>query len=297
MRKLWIIGAVVSSLTLAACGVTASIDQAVSSIGASANLQVHLTASASGAGTAQAQGVLSALSMDMRYSSTNGGALSQSGGLVNSEILVNSNAQTLLDLRQVDKNLYVQINVTALASIPGIGATAQQLAGAQLLLGDRWFEFPESLLKSYLPTTSVSSAQLSKEQAAARAMLDALSTLISKTPYKTLPGGGYSQTGTLDSVVQAVLPALNGFTGKTLTPSNVKGNYTIGFTMSGATATGGSLSITAPNGTKGDATATLNATITHDNQSVEAPSGATVITRTLLTQLLSQAMGSSASLG
>jgi outer membrane murein-binding lipoprotein Lpp len=297
MRKLWIVGAVVSSLVLAACGVTASIDQAVSSIGASPNLQVHLTASASGAGTAQAQGILSALSMDMRYSSTNGGALSQSGGLVNSEITVNSNAQTLFDLRQVDKNLYVQIDVTALASIPGIGATTQQLATIQLVLGGRWFEFPQSLLKSYLPTTTVSSAQLSEEQATARAMLDALSALISKTPYKTLPGGGYSQTGTLDSVVKAVVPALDGLTGKSLAPSTVQGTYTIGFTMSGATATGGSLSITAPNGTKGDATVSLHASLTHDAQTVDAPSGATVITRALLAQLLSQAMGASSSLG
>jgi len=297
MRKLWIVGAVVSSLVLTACGVSATIDQAVSSIGASANLQVHLTASVSGAGSAQAQGILSALSMDMRYSSSNGGALSQSGGLVNAEIMVNSNAQTLVDLRQVDKNLYAQINVTALASIPGIGATAQQLAAVQLLIGGRWFEFPQSLLKSYLPTTTVSTAQLSKEQAAARAMMDALSTLISKTPYKTLAGGGYSQTGSLDSVVNAVLPALNGLTGKSLAPSNVKGTYTIGFTMSGATATGGSLSITAPNGTKGDATIKVDATITHDAQSVTAPSGATVITPALLAQLMNQAQGASSALG
>jgi len=297
MKKLWIVGAVVSSLVLAACGVTASIDQAVSSIGASPNLQVHLTASASGAGSAQAQGVLSALSMDMRYSSTNGGALAQSGGLVNAEITVNSSTQTLLDVRQVDKNLYVQINVTALASIPGIGATAQQLAAIQLLIGGRWFEFPQNLLKSYLPTTTVSAARLSKEQAAARAMLDALSTLISNTPYKTLAGGGYSQTGTLDSVVNAVLPALNGLTGKSLAPSSVKGTYTMGFSMSGATATGGSLSITAPNGTKGDATVRVDATLTHDAQSVSAPSGATVITPALLTELMSQAQGASSSLG
>jgi len=44
-----------------------------------------------------------------------------------------------------------------------------------LLFGGRWFEFSEDLLKSYVPTTTINAAQTSKEQAAVRAMLDALS--------------------------------------------------------------------------------------------------------------------------
>jgi hypothetical protein len=297
MRKLWIVGAVVSSLTLAACGATASINQAVSSIGSSPNLQVHLTAGASGTGSAQAQGILGALSVDMRYASTSGDALSQSTGHVNSEFTINDDAQTLVDLRQVGTDLYVWIDVTALANIPEVGVSAQQLASLQLLFGGRWFEFSEGLLMSYVPTTTINAAQTSKEQAAVRAMLDALSALIEKTPYKTLASGGYSQTGTLDSVVKAVLPALDSYTGKTFTPSSVKGTYDIGFTMSGAAATGGSLAITAPNGTNGNATVSLHASLTHDTQPVVAPNGATVITRAMLTQLLSQVRGASSPLG
>ena len=297
MRKFWIVGVVVSSLALAACGATASINQAISSVGGSPDLQVRLTASASDTGSAQAQLVLRALSVDMRYSSPSGGALSQSVGHVNSEFTLNHGAQTLVDLRQVDTNLYVRIDVTAFADIPGIPVTAQQLAGAQLLIGGRWFEVSEGLLTSYLPTTTISAAQTSKERAAARAVLDALSALIESTPYTTLANGGYSQTGTLNSVVKAVLPALASYTGQTIKPSSVKGTYTIGFTMSGATATGGSLAITAPNGTNGNATVALHATLTHDAQPVVAPSGATVITRAILAQLLSQVQGVSSPLG
>jgi hypothetical protein len=297
MRKLWIVGALASSLVLAACGATASINQAVSSIGASQNLQVHLTASASGTGSARAEGVLNALSVDMRYASTTRVAISQSQGHVNSEIVFKYSSQTLLDLRLVGTDLYVRVDVTALSNIPGIGISAQQLASFQLLFGGRWFEFPASLLKSYLPTTTISAAQTSKEQAAARAILDALSALIEKTPYTTLAGGGYSQTGTLDAVVKAVLPALNSYTGRTFSPSSVKGSYTIGFTMSGATATGGSVEITAPNGTSGNGTVRLHASLTHHPMPVAAPSDATVITPSMITQLLGQVQGTASPLG
>ncbi len=288
MRKLWIVGALVASLVLAACGATASINQAISSIGASPYLQVHVTASASGAGTAQAQGILSSLGVDMLYSSTTGSALSDSTGHTNAEFIFKSGSASVLDVRGVGTNLYVEIDLTAMANIPGIGVTPQQLAGAQLLFGGRWFEISEGLLTSYLPTTTVSTAQTSKEQAAARAIVDALSSLIERTPYKTLAGGGYSQTGTLLSVVRAVLPTVKGLDPAAQAPTNVKGTYTIGFTMSGSTATGASIKITAPNGSKGNASVGLHASLSHNATSVVAPSGATKITRALLSQLLSQ---------
>ena len=174
MRKLWIIGAVASSITLAACGVSATINQAVSSIGSSPNLQVHLTASASGANSAQVIGALNVLSVNMNYSSTTGSALSQSTGAINTEITVNDNAQTLVDLRAIGTDLYVEINPTDFASIPGTHFTSQQLTGLQLLVGGRWFDFSEGLIKSVLPTTTISAAQTSKEETAVRSIIDAL---------------------------------------------------------------------------------------------------------------------------
>jgi hypothetical protein len=69
----------------------------------------------------------------------------------------------------------------------------------------------------------------------------------------------------------------------------VKGTYTVAFTMSGSTATGASIGITAPNGTKGNATLTVNATVAHANTPIVAPANPTVITTALLKELLSQA--------
>jgi len=289
MRRIWIVGVVGSSLALAACGATASITQALNSLGSSPYLQVHLTMSASGQGSARAQQILNALSLDMKYSSTSGSALAQSAGSVNTEVDVLTGTTSLLELRVVDGNVYVMANVAAFASIPTVTIPASSLAAANLLLGGRWFEFPKGLINSYVTTTTISASQAQKEQAIARAVIDALSTLLDKAPYTTLPGGGYTETGTLKSIVTAVLPSLSGLqglAGKTVTPTNVKGTYTISLSMSGGTATGGSIRITAPNGTSGNASVGLDATVTHDTHAVDAPAGATVITKSLLQQML-----------
>ncbi|HEY5120936.1 MAG TPA: hypothetical protein VII84_05130, partial [Acidimicrobiales bacterium] len=61
--------------------------------------------------------------------------------------------------------------------------------------------------------------------------------------------------------------------------------------MSGSTATGGSIKITAPSGSGGDASVALETTVTHASSNITAPSGATVITPALLKGLMSQAAG------
>jgi hypothetical protein len=67
----------------------------------------------------------------------------------------------------------------------------------------------------------------------------------------------------------------------------VPGTYTLTLTNSGSVATGGSISITAPegSGSPGNATVTLTAAVTHDNDAIVAPTNATVITPALLQQL------------
>jgi hypothetical protein len=128
-----------------------------------------------------------------------------------------------------------------------------------------------------------------KERVAVIKILDDLSGVIDNAPYTTLSGGGYSQTGSLESLVKAVLPTIEGLSGKTVNPGPVKGTYTITLTTSGTTATGGSVAITAPNGTSGDETVQVNATLTHSDDAITAPTGATVITPALLKGLVSQA--------
>ena len=294
MRKMMIVGLVGASLGLASCGAQASIDQAVSSLGSSPDLQLHFTGSASGPDAAQVQKVLSTLSLDMNYSNPSGAALSQSSGTANAEILVNAGTQTLADVRVVDSNLYVLVNISAVADIPGVTLPATQVAALQLILGGRWFELPKSLLTSIAPAPSATStAQAAKVAAAERTILDDLSNLIANTAYTTLPNGGYSQTGTLASVVKAVLPTIQSLSGSTLPSTTVKGNYTLTVTASGSNATGGSISVTAPSGVtgQGNDTVGLNVTVAHASLSIVAPTGATIITPSLFQGLLSQAGG------
>jgi hypothetical protein len=88
--------------------------------------------------------------------------------------------------------------------------------------------------------------------------------------------------------VKALLPTI-----ESLDPSAgasvgaVPGTYTLTLTNSGSVATGGSISITAPegSGSPGNATVTLTAAVTHDNDAIVAPTNATVITPALLQQL------------
>jgi hypothetical protein len=230
----------------------------------------------------------------MNYSNPTGAALSQSNGTANAEILINAGTQTLADLRVIDSNVYVMVNLSGVANIPGVTLPAAQIAPLQLLFGGRWFELPKSLITSITPApTASSTAQANKEAAAARAIFDDLSKLIANTAYTSLPNGGYSQTGTLESVVKAVLPTIESLSGTTLPSKSVKGTYTLAVTASGTTATGGSITVTAPSGsgTTGNDTVGLDVTVAHASVSVAAPTGATVITPSLIKGLLSQARG------
>jgi hypothetical protein len=289
-----IVGLIGASLGLASCGAQASIDQAVSSLGSSPNLQLHFTGSASGPDAAQVQKVLNVLSLDMNFSNPSGADLSQSGGTANAEILINAGSKTLADLKVIDSNVYVLVNVAAVTDIPGVTLPASQVASLQLLLGGRWFELPKSLLTSLAPKASATSeAQAAKDVAVERAIFDDLSNLIASTPYTTLPNGGYSQTGTLASVVKAVLPTIESLSGSTLPSKTVKGTYTLTVTASGSTATGGSITVTAPSNVAGHGNDTvgLNVTVAHASVNIAVPTNATVITPSLFQGLLSQAGG------
>ncbi|MCU1362746.1 MAG: hypothetical protein JWM55_574 [Acidimicrobiaceae bacterium] len=289
MKKFLIVGFAGAALGLSACGATASLDGAVSSLGSSADLQVHVTASASGAGTAQAQPVLNALSLDVDYSNPTGAPLSQSDGKANVEMIVNAGGTPFVDAREVSGALYLEVNVSVLSKIPSVSLSASEVAAAQLLLGNRWFEVPTSLLASSFKETSTIKADATKEQAAATKIADALEKLVDTTPYTTLSSGGYSQTGSLASVAQAVLPTIESLGGSSSGANSVKGTYTLTLTTSGTSATGASVAITAPNGTHGDATVDLTATLAHASDSVVAPANPTVVTRSMLEGLLAEA--------
>ena len=295
MRKtVLILGFVVASLGLSACGsgAKATIESSVASLGAQSDLQVHFTASVSGAGTAEAQKVLSVLSVDADYASANGTPLSQSKGATDGDVAFNIGNKVLLDLRAIDSNLYVQVDLSAINAIPGLPITSQdqsELAALQLFLGGKWFEIPSSLITKELPSSDALKAKSAQEQALERKLFDALSNLIDNGDAKSLASGGYSETGTLESVVKAVLPTIESVDPSAASSVGaVPGTYTLTLTNTGSVATGGSVSITAPEGSggSGNATVGLSATVTHNNDAVVVPTGVTVITPALIQQLL-----------
>jgi hypothetical protein len=288
-----ILGVVLASVGLSACSTTtkATINQSIASLGAQADLQIHFTASVSGSGVAEAQKILNVVSMDTRYANPSGGALSQANGKDNAEILLNVGAKSFLDVREIDGNAYLNVDLTAINSIPGIPLTAKvqsELAAAQLFLGGKWFELPSKLLNTVLPKSAAAKARAAKDQAIERKILDALTNLIDKGHAKSLSSGGYSETGTLQSVMKALEPTIASVDPSASLSSTVHGTYTLTLTNAGSVATGGSIAITAPQGnsTPGNATVSLSATVTHDSDPITVPADVTVITPALIQQLL-----------
>lgn len=291
MRKtLLLLGVVASTLALSACGTTtkATIDQSVASLGSQSNLQIHLTGTVTGTDAVQAQPVLNLVSVDLDYANPSGGPISQAGSTIAEDVTIHVGTKTLAEIRSVDGNGYVTVDLTSLSSLSGVNLPASQLAALQLVIGGRWFEIPKSLIASLTKqATTANKAQAAAAIALDRQIIDAISKVIDNAPAKALSGGGYSETGTLASVVNAVWPAIASVTKTTLPASAaaVKGTYTLTLTNSGSTATGASITITAPGGAPQLTSIGLVAGITHNSETITAPSGATIITPALLKQL------------
>jgi hypothetical protein len=293
------VGVVVASLALTACGSNSSpstkkaaLKQFVASLGASPDVQVHLTGSFTGGGSsAKVQTVLKGTSLDVNVSNPSGAPLSQAGASANTELIFNAGGKAFLDVREVDGNFYLKVDLTALSTIPGTKFTPAEIAAAQAFLGGRWFELPKSLLHTLIGHSKVPKAQIASDQRVEAKVLGALANFIDTAHYTTL-SNGFSESGTLKSVVTALTPTIQQFAHTHATSKPVKGTFKLSITTSGSTLTGGSISITAPNGTKGNATGTLTATVAHAGVSVTAPSSSTPITPQLLASFgLSKALG------
>ena len=297
MRKFWMFGGVVAaSLGLAACGTSpATLNSAVSSLSSSPDAEISISASASGPDTAQAQPYLSAISLDATFVNPTGAALSTATSL-NSEVTVNIHNTALLDLRTVGGNLYVLINASALHGIASLPISANDLSAADALFGGRWFEFPKSLLNSYLRSEraklkaeGATPPATAKEVQEEQTIMAALTKFVENTPSTTLASGGFSETASLQAFVNALWPTVEGLDPSgAATPTDVKGSYTLTLSTSGSTVTGGSISITAP-GRGGNDTVGLQATVAHNGATVVAPSNATVLSESVLKGLLNEA--------
>lgn len=298
-KTLLLLGVVAATLALSACGTTtkATIDQSVASLGARSTVQIHLKGTATGAGSARAQAILKLVSVNLDYVNPSGNPLSQDPSSLDQEITVNVGSQTLADIRGIDGNDYINIDLTPLSALPDVNLPASELATLQLIIGGRWFELPKSLIASLAQKdTTATKAQVAADVAIERKIIDAIAKVIDNGPAKALSGGGYSETGTLASIVAAVWPTIASVTKTTLPASAaaVKGTYTLTLTNSGSSATGASVTITTPGDPAQITSVGLVASITHNSDTISVPSDATVITPALLQQL--EASGTSATL-
>jgi hypothetical protein len=286
-------GVLVAALALSACGSSpaarkASLDAYVTSLGSSSNLQVKFTGGFSGAQSAKASKILKALSFQMNFSNATGQPLSQSADTTNLELLAFVNGQSFVDLRAIDKNAYFKINVNELANIPGISLSASQLAAVQLAFGGRWFELTQSAIDSVAPPSDQSNVNATKDRAIAAKIIDALTNYIDTAPYKNPSSGHFTIHDTVLSFEKALYPEIKNLDPTVTAPPATDKNesFTLGISEAGGSATGASISVTAPNGTAGNSTGTFAATFTHANETVSAPTGATVVTQALLHELL-----------
>jgi hypothetical protein len=297
VRKYWMMGGVVAaSLGLAACGTSpATFNSAVSSLSSSPDAEVHVTATASGPGTAQAQPYLSAISLDATYVNPTGASLSQATSL-NAEVTVNIANSALLDVRTVAGNVYILLNASALQSIPSLPISASDLSAVNALLGGRWFELPKSLLNSYLKAeraklkaSGATPPAATKEVHEEQAIVAAVTKFIENAPSTPLSGGGFSETDSLQAFVSALWPTIESLDpSSAAAPTDVRGSYTLTLATSGSTVTGGSISITAPS-TDGTDTVGVKATVTHNGATVVVPTNATVLTKSVLQGFLNDA--------
>ena len=281
-----------ASLGLSACSVPVALSDTNATLGASQFLQVHLTANlfAHGASAAKVIKVLKKLNFDLNYQSANGAPLGTALNSARSELIISNATERVATIVDVNSNEYLNVNIPSLAHIPGLGLSATKLAPVNLLLGGRWIEFPHSLLAKFETSTlhlKPTAALAAKNEIQ---VVDALVSFLAKQP-TTTTATGYTQTGTLASLVNALTPLLKSTVATPITTTAAKGSYKLALTMSGNVATAASLAVTTPNGKYGDATLTLTGTFARDNVPVTTPSNALVITNSLIKQLSGGAGG------
>ena len=281
-----------ASLGLSACTVPVALSDTSATLGGSQFLQVHLTANlfAKGASAAKVIKVLKKLSYDINYQSATGAPLATSLNNARGEIIVSNGTERVLTIVDVNANEYLNVNVAALAHIPGLGLTAAKLAPINLILGGRWFEFPYSLVAKY--ETSTLHMKPTRTLAALNdiKIVNALVTFFANQP-TTTTADGFAQTGTLANLESALMPLLKTAIKSPLPTTTLHGTYKLAVTMNGNVATAAKIAVTAPNGKYGDSTLTLSATFAQANAPVSAPSGALVVTNSLLKQLSGSGSG------
>ncbi len=275
-----------ASLGLSACSVPVALSDTSATLGGSQFLQVHLTANlfARGASAAKVIKVLKKLNFDVNYQSTTGGPLATSLGSARQEIIVSNGSERVLTIVDVNSNEYLNVNVASLARIPGLGLTAAKLAPINLIVGSRWFEFPYSLVAKYETSTLHMKPTRTFTAKNDVMVVNAVVSFFARQP-STTTANGFTQTGTLASLENALAPLLKTTIKLPTTTAMPTGTYKLAVTMNGSVATAAQIALTVPNGKYGNGTLTLKGTFAHANVPVSVPSGALVVTNSLIKQL------------
>lgn len=284
----------VASLGLSACSIPVALSDTSATLGASQYLQVHLAANlfAKGPSLAKVIKVLKQLRYDVNYESSTSAPLASSLSTAKSEVVVSNGAQRVLTIVNVRSNEFLNVNISSLANISGLGLTAAKLAPINLIFGSRWFEFPHSLVAHYEASTlHVKSTQVSTAKDDIM-LIDAIVTFFAHQPTTTTTSG-FTQTGTFASLQNALATIVKSATTSTMPiTKKAPGNYELTVTMNGSVATDAKLAMTTPDGKYGNGTLTLSASFAHQNVKVSAPSNALVITKNFINQLGIKQLGS-----
>jgi hypothetical protein len=287
----------VASLGLSACSIPMALSQASATLGGSQYLQVHFKVAftGSGANAVQEEKVLKGLTFNLNEESTNGAPLSHALNKVNTSLVVWNGPQRLMTIVDHKSNLYVNVNVNV--NVPAIGRLSnaklpgQELTAVNLIVGNRWIEFPFDVISQYAKESTHLSLKRSTFASAEILVTNALVAALASGQTTTV-AHGFTEAGTLASLVktlEAIVPAAGA---TTLPTATAKGTYTVAVTMAGPQATSASASITAPNPPNGNATLTVAATFVHQGVRVSTPTYPLVITPALIKQVMSISAGS-----
>jgi len=285
--------AAAASLGLSACTIPMALSQASATLGGSQYLQVHFKVAfaGSGASVVQEEKVLKGLSFNLNEESANGAPLSHALNKVNQSLVVWNGSQRLMTIVDHKSNLYVNVNVPAIGHLSNAKIPGQELTAVNLILGNRWIEFPFTLIYQYAKKSTHFSLKRSSWASAEILVTNALVAALASGQTTTV-AHGFTEAGTLASLVktlEAIVPAAGA---TTLPTANVNGTYNVAVTMAGAQATSATASITAPSPPNGNATLTVAATFAHQDVRVSTPTYPLVITPALIKQLTSISAGS-----
>jgi hypothetical protein len=224
-------------------------------------------------------------------------ALNKAGSKTGTEVDVDYGTTALAKFIVLDaKHAYVYVNAHGASALPLTlsAADQQEVSGTMAILGGKWFELPDSLLKAAAakaktatttPSGATATTTLNEQQALADVQ-EVESALLKSSTVKSVPGG-VQISGSLAKLESGVLPTIAkiGASVGTKVPTTVPaktatGTYVATVSGNGSTLTGLTIGITTPSGS-----GSMTLGVAHANVIVAAPASSTPLPPSLLQEL------------